>query len=275
MNALTLKLILTPALIGAASLAGRRWGPSISGWLVGLPFTSGPVAFILAITHGASFATATATGILAGAISPSLFALVYAWVARRRAWPIALATGLVVYAALTGALQVTLSAHPLGIVPLFGVVVVVMALMLRLMPHPGVALASAPAAKPVAPPWWDLPARMVVATAFVLLLTGGASALGPLLTGLLAPFPLYASILAIFAHQQQGGAAAINVLRGLLLGMFSFASFFLMLGLLLVPAGVAGAFTCAIAVALALQAGALWVLRRPPRLTLDHAGEAV
>jgi len=33
---LLLKLVLTPALIAAASLAGRRWGHAVSGWLVGL-----------------------------------------------------------------------------------------------------------------------------------------------------------------------------------------------------------------------------------------------
>jgi hypothetical protein len=36
MDTLALKLVLTPTLIGAASLAGRRWGPAVSGWLVGL-----------------------------------------------------------------------------------------------------------------------------------------------------------------------------------------------------------------------------------------------
>ncbi|HLI06681.1 MAG TPA: hypothetical protein VKV40_08945 [Ktedonobacteraceae bacterium] len=31
------KLLLTPLLIGLVSLAGRRWGPAVSGWIVGLP----------------------------------------------------------------------------------------------------------------------------------------------------------------------------------------------------------------------------------------------
>jgi O-antigen/teichoic acid export membrane protein len=50
-----LKLVLTPLLIAAASLARRRWGHAVSGWLLGLPLTSGPVAFFLAIERGASF----------------------------------------------------------------------------------------------------------------------------------------------------------------------------------------------------------------------------
>jgi hypothetical protein len=43
METLLLKLIVAPLLIGAASLAGRRWGETVSGWFIGLPLTSGPV----------------------------------------------------------------------------------------------------------------------------------------------------------------------------------------------------------------------------------------
>jgi hypothetical protein len=56
MNILALKLILAPLIIGSASLAGRRWGPAVSGWIVGMPLTSGPVIFIVAVSHDAAFA---------------------------------------------------------------------------------------------------------------------------------------------------------------------------------------------------------------------------
>ena len=45
---IALKLVLTPLLIGMASVAGRRWGPVVSGWLIGLPLTSAPVVLFLA-----------------------------------------------------------------------------------------------------------------------------------------------------------------------------------------------------------------------------------
>ena len=60
------KLVLTPALIAAASLAGRRWGHAVSGWLVGLPLTSGPVALFLALERGTTFAADASLGSLAG-----------------------------------------------------------------------------------------------------------------------------------------------------------------------------------------------------------------
>jgi hypothetical protein len=70
---LALKLVVTPVLVGVASLAGRKWGSEIGGWLVGIPFTSGPIAFFLALDAGRHFAAAhrleggaSAVGVLRG-----------------------------------------------------------------------------------------------------------------------------------------------------------------------------------------------------------------
>ncbi len=128
---------------------------------------------------------------------------------------------------------------------------------LRLMP---VGRAGSAAGAPL--PAWDIPARMIVATAFVLLLTGAAPALGAHLTGLLAPFPLYAAILAVFAHLLEGPGAAVRVLKGLLLGLFGFAGFFLVFAAVIESAGIAPAVAAATGVTLVLQAGSLWALRR-------------
>ena len=256
MDTLVLKLILTPVLIGGASLAGRRWGPAVSGWLVGLPLTSGPIAFFLALSHGAGFAAGTADGILAGTMSQAAFCLAYGWLARYWSWPPAIAAGCLTFGAATAALRFV----ALPAAPLFVIVVATLLCALCLMPARSVVTAVASA-----PPRWDLLARMTVATAFVVLLTAVAPALGPRLTGLLAPFPLYASILAVFAHRTLGSAAANNVLRGLLLGLFAFAGFFLALATLLVPLGIGPAFIAAAGGALVLQSGSLWVLRRSQR----------
>src|ERR1041384_4030766 len=101
---LVLKLVLTPALIAAASLAGRRWGHAVRGWLGGLPLTSGPGAFFLAVERGTTFATAASLGSLAGAIAEAAFCLAYAYLARSASWPIALAGGTLAFAAVALAL---------------------------------------------------------------------------------------------------------------------------------------------------------------------------
>src|SRR5205814_8550954 len=87
----------------------------------------------------------------------------------------------------------------------------------------------------VALPWWDIPARMLVATVFVLALTSAAPALGSRLSGLLSPFPVYAAVLCVFAHRLQGAAAGIAGMRGPLLGLFGFAAVFAWLAFSLEP----------------------------------------
>jgi uncharacterized membrane protein (GlpM family) len=264
MSTLALKLTLTPILIGVASLAGRRWGPAISGWLIGLPLTSGPIIFLLALAHGASFGAATAIGTLAGTLSECAFCLAYGWLAWRGAGLWAAVGGCLAFLAGAAALQDV----ALALAPLCAVIVVALLATLWLMPRQRRNERSSEGAHVAgeAPlPWWDLPARMALATGFVVLLTGIAPTLGPHLTGLLAPFPVYAVILTVFAQRQQGRAAAVGVLHGLLLGLFSFAAFFVTLALLLERASLTVAFIAAVVSALAAQGCSLWLMRHAAR----------
>src|SRR6266478_5572684 len=130
MDNLALKLVLTPALIGTATLAGRRWGQSVGGWLVGLPLTTGPVAFFIALDHGTAFAAAAVVGSLVGAVAEAAFSVAYGWSATRTAWLPALLAGSAAYTIVAAILQ------PLDLGPaaLFALVVAALALSLRLMP---------------------------------------------------------------------------------------------------------------------------------------------
>jgi hypothetical protein len=258
LTTLVLKLVLTPVLIAGASLAGRRWGQAVGGWLVGLPLTSGPVAFFLALDEGAGFAAGVAAGSLAGALAEAAFCLAYGHVAHRGPLP---ALGAACLAFIVVGLPV--QRLPLSLAALALLVFLTLAVALRLMP------AGEAPASPLPPPRWDLPARMAITTALVVGLTAAAPALGPRFSGLIATFPLYAAILTVFAHRA-GPGPAVQVLRGLLLGLFSFASFFLALGVLLERVGLAAAFLGATGVALAVQGGSLGVIlaaRRSSRLS--------
>ena len=83
MTTLVLKLALTPVLIIGASLAGRRFGGAICGWLIGLPLTSAPIAAFLAVEQGPRFAARAAVGSLLGAAVEGAFCLAYARLAQR------------------------------------------------------------------------------------------------------------------------------------------------------------------------------------------------
>ncbi len=253
MSMLILKLVLTPSLIGAASLAGRKWGHAISGWIVAMPLTTGPITLFLALTQGTSFAARTAVGTLAGVFSLAAFVITYSHLARRWIWLSTLVASTLAFGLVTAGLQNL--TFPL--VPLWAGVVLVLALAIRLLPQPS-AMESTDEGLPGR---WDIPLRMAIATAFVLLITGIAPFLGPHLTGLLIPFPIFTATVASFAHHQHGPAAAISVFRGLLMGLFSYTSFMFTLALLLETAGIAFAFLTAILVVGILQAASLWFLR--------------
>jgi hypothetical protein len=71
------------------------------------------------------------------------------------------------------------------------------------------------------------------------------------------PFPVAGTVLVVAAHHAAGGAGALRVLRGLLIGLYGFALFCTSVAALLPPHGIAIAFAVGVAAALAGQALAL------------------
>jgi hypothetical protein len=252
MQNLAVKLVVTPLLAGGASLAGRRWGDQLGGWLVALPLTSGPVAFLLATDHGVDFAATAAVAMLAATISQVAFALAYRGLARRGRLP-ALVGGLLGFTVST----LALSSLQWPALATFGLVVTALAsasLLIR-RTTPREARSSGK------PPRWDLPARMLVATGVVLTITAAAPVIGPQLAGLLSPLPVFGIVLAVFSHHAQGPAAAVGVLDGLVVGLLAPAVFFLAVAVGLPALGLV-AFAVATVAALIAQASTMFALPR-------------
>src|SRR5881227_2095437 len=130
---LLLKVVLTPALIATATLVGRRWGGTMSGWLVGLPLTSAPVVFFLALDQGTVFATAASLAVLLGTISQAFFAVAYARVAVGAGWFAASAAGSIVFALATIAFQ----GVRLPALPAYSAVVAALVIGILFMPRSG------------------------------------------------------------------------------------------------------------------------------------------
>jgi hypothetical protein len=106
-------------------------------------------------------------------------------------------------------------------------------------------------------PWWDLPLRMAVAPAIIVSITTAARWLGPALSGLVSPIPVFALVLGAFTHRAEGPEAATDLLRGVVIGSFSFAAFFLVVGLALERLGLAPTYVLATLVAVVVNALAL------------------
>ncbi len=268
MTTLVLKLALTPVLIAGASLAGRRWGASVSGWLVGLPLTTAPVAAFLAAEHGPRFAGRTMVGSLSGAGAEVAFCIAYArCAARGRAVSLLAATAVfATVGAATEALPLS-PRLPSPLLPTLAGAFALLALARPLVPEPE------PHARSVAPPpRWDLPARAVLATSLVVLFTAVATTVGARLTGLLTVFPLYATVLAMFAHGTAGRSGALQVLRGVVLGLYAYVTFCFTSAALLGRIDTVAAFAIAATAALLVQASTLVVVRRSPLAEAAAAG---
>ncbi len=257
MSVLAVKLIVTPLMILAASLVGRRWGDAMGGWLVGLPLTSGPVAVFLAVEHGAGFAAEASAGSLAGVVAQAGFCLGYAFAAPR-GWPAGLLAGAGAFAASAARLA--------GRPARAGDPVRPGARRARRHAPFAAARLSRARRRPRAP-WWEIPARMALVTALVVAVTSFASLLGARASGIVATFPLIGAALGVFAHRAHGPRAGVAVLRGMASALFAFAFFFFVVGLAIPRAGIVLAFAAATLAALLVQAATLRLVRgaRPRR----------
>jgi hypothetical protein len=252
-SVLAAKILLAPTFVMAASLAARRYGARIGGLVGGLPVVAGPILLVFALSHGRAFAAEAAAGTLLGIVSLLAFILVYSHLAGRASWAVSLVLGWAAFFAMTGAL----SAVTVGPDVALGVVLGGIALTLLMLPR-----AQGERLSTVSSPAWDLPLRGLSALALVLALTALAGQLGAKLSGLLAPFPVIASVLAVFTHAQHGEEDLLRIMRGFVIGLVAYALFCFALTVSLESLSIAESFLLATSCALTTQAVALTVTLR-------------
>jgi hypothetical protein len=254
MALVAMKILLAPALVAAATLVARRYGPALGGWFSALPVIAGPVLLVFVVEHGADFAQRAARGTLMGLVALSAFIVAYAHVARHRSVLWSLATGWLAFLAATvliagwdpsAALTSTCAGGALGLA--------------WLLTRRDAATGSA-----TGPVDASILVRVLLTAALVLALSASGASLGPRLGGILAAFPVLASLLAAFTHTGHGGAAAGDLLHGMVAGLMGFATFCLVIAIALEPLGTVGAFTLGVLATLAVHATTLpFVARRP------------
>jgi hypothetical protein len=262
---LAAKILLAPLCVVAVSLAGRRWGVAVAGVLGGLPVVAGPVLLVETLLHGRGFGADAAAGTLLGLAALTAFVVVYGRVAVAAGPVPSVLCGWVAF--LLGVAVLSLVQPPLALSLIF--VGTCFALGLRLLPP---APRLSPAA--FAPPRWDLPARALAALGLVLALTAVSGALGPHLSGLLAPFPIITSVLAVFTHAHGGFAQVCVLLRNFLFGFYGFAAFCFVLAVALPTLATAAAFGLATAAALTVQAGAFFLRSRRQQPVQNRSADA-
>lgn len=256
---LWLKLLLTPLIVGAVTLIGRRWGPRAAGLIVGLPLTTGPISVFLATEQGPRFAARAAGGAVNGLVATGCFCAVFAVNARTRTWATALTT------ATAALLAATLALRGLALPWLSSSVVALMILAALWL---GVTRATRAAELPVerrgiagARPSWDLPVRTLLSTAMVASITALAGTLGSEWSGLLSALPVFATILGVFTFQQDGRKPAIALMRASIVGCVSGVLFFVTVQALLMSSPPTVVYSAATVVAVGSGAALAWVTR--------------
>lgn len=249
---LALKLVLVPLFLVLVTLAARRWGPALAGWMAGLPVVTGPILVFVALEQGPVFAAQAAGAALSAVLSTVAVTVVYAHAAQRARWPLALTLAFSAWALAAWLLSILPDSLALSAV----LAAVSLVVAPRLFP-PGAA--SGPVRHGG---HGELVLRMLAGALLTLGVTYGAATAGPRWSGLFAVFPIMSVVLAGFSHRAQGAAYAATLLRALAAGLYSFAAFCLVAALMLPRTGLAAAFGVAVGAALATQAA---TLRRRPR----------
>ncbi len=251
-----LKLFLAPILLGLASLAGRIWGNRVAGMLVALPIISGPIVLIITLEQGIEFGTIAANGCLWGIISIILYCLCYGHLARYfNAVICCIVSTLVILFSMILLNSIQLS-------PWLNYLAVIGSLLFCYCLLPITQMDS-----DSRPPYWEIGLRMAATAILVITVTSLADQFGPHLSGIASSFPIASLVLVTFTHYFHGANASIRAIKGLLIGLSSFATFFLITSLILEKLGLLPTFTLASLISLTLHTLYLVMTKR---VTVTH-----
>ncbi len=239
MNSLLIKLITMPLVIGVVTLVSRKWGNQIGGLVASMPWIAGPILLFFVIEQGKAFGVQAVPGMLVGVVALVGFCYAYARLAPHFNGVVTLLFAYGVYSAVAVGLHV----FALSLFVSYGVAIGSIALGWRYFPVP---LAHQPTGGRRLP--FDIPIRMVVATLFVICITKLAAFAGPTWSGMVTPFPVITTILAVFTHYLQGSSAVATTLRGFVMGFFGFATFLFLQAFLLPQLSIANSFLIALSI---------------------------
>jgi hypothetical protein len=197
----------------------------------------------MAIEQGSGFVATAAAHTLIAVIAVLVFCVAYAWASGRFGVPGSMLAALAAYAAAVAGLQMI----ELPLLAGFVLVMCVLALAPRLFPRMSGTVERS-AAQPN-----DLPLRMLAGAVLCFVVTYAAAGIGPRLSGFFAMFPVMGTILVGFSHHASGRAYAVNILLGMARGYYAFATFCVVLSLLLRGQPIALAFGVAAGAALVVQ----------------------
>jgi hypothetical protein len=242
---LVLKLVLVPLILAVLSLVGKRFGPGIAGWLGGFPVVAGPVLLLIYFERGPEFATQAAAAAIAGLVGSAAFSVTYAWTCRRNGWLVSMIAGIAGW---------TVAIFLVAQLPITIAWVSLVAALAALLAAPGLFPHIDATWKAVPLPRSEIAARMAAGAALTLAVTGLSATIGPAWSGLLTLFPSIGMVLAVFSQRTSGPAFSAMLLKAIIFGYYSLATFCFVFATLLPQQGLALSFGAGVVVALAIGA---------------------
>ncbi|MFM0337586.1 hypothetical protein [Paraburkholderia fungorum] len=258
---LALKLALVPAFLAALTVAGRVWGPSVAGWLAGLPVVAGPIVLLLALERGPAFAAQASAASIAAIAASEAFNFAYAWTSRRLAWPLALVIGMAGWVGVA----ICLTQLPSGLAYALAAACVAVAVSQSGLPR---VTGHVPATRLGL---GDLSLRMLAGALLTLSVTTLSASMGATWSGLLSVFPLLGIVLAVSAQRAHGADFVALLMRGMVIGRGSFAAFFAVTATMLPHNSVWLSFACASVASVFVQGATKRMLGGARHLPATHA----
>ena len=238
---LLLRVCIVPLIVVGGTLAQRRFGNAVGGLLIGLPLTSLPLLWLVALQHGDDFASSMSGAIVLGASAQVVVIWVYAALAPRISPTLALCGALGSFVFMIGALNLL----NLSVVLASVVATVGFAVALYWWPH--TESGSEETGR------YRLVLRVVISAGFTLFLVTLAGRIGPGFLGLIAALPMMSLTMAFVTHRELGANASAQFLHGVTKGSFSYVASMLVLADMLRTGDIGVAFLCATGVAVVIQ----------------------
>jgi hypothetical protein len=200
---LALRMAITAAFVVSASVITERSGPVIGALVATLPISAGPSYVFLALDHDAAFIAEGALASLPINVATCFLALIYVVLAQRHNALVSWGSGAVAWIAIA-ALSRTIHWSLAGGVAANIVAFAICIPLLSRYRHVKMPL--------ITRRWYDIPLRAALVATLVATVVTLSGWVGPVVSGIIALFPVVFSSMMLILHPRIGGPAAAAVI---------------------------------------------------------------
>jgi hypothetical protein len=210
---LALRMAVTAAFVVSASVITERSGPVIGALVATLPFSAGPSYVFLALDHDATFIAESALASLPINAATLFLGLSYAVLAQRRSVLVSCGIAVVVWFVLA-AIARTVHWSLVGGLLANAIAFAICVPLSQRFRHVRMPL--------VTRRWYDIPLRASLVATLVAIVVTLSGWVGPVVSGIIALFPVIFTSMMLILHPRIGGPATAAVVANGAWGLMGF-----------------------------------------------------